>query len=253
MIDSNAGLSEAKRALLQQRIRGRGAVRDTQTQLVAREQAGPAPLAAIQEHLWHSSRLAPENPVYNEVIVIHKDGPFDAGAWRAAFTELIRRHHIWRSSYSVVDGEPLQIIHPAAPVDLPVLDLSWTARGEAELEAGRLAAEQARRPFDMANGPLLRTLLVRIAADHHRRGAWALVARYACPPNDVAMDLFVTAERTAGAGSDSLGWAELHEGVLRVHRFEGDHRAMVTEPQVTLVAETVSRSLRDAVCASQAS
>jgi surfactin family lipopeptide synthetase A len=168
MIDSNAGLSEAKRALLQQRIRARGAVRDTQTQLVARAQAGPAPLAAVQEHLWHSSRLAPENPVYNEVIVIHKDGPFDAGALRAAFTELIRRHHIWRSSYSVVDGEPMQITHPAAPVELPVLDLSWTGRGEAELEAGRLAAEQARRPFDMANGPLLRPLLVRIAADHHR-------------------------------------------------------------------------------------
>ena len=168
MIDSNPGLSEAKRAILQQRIRARGAVRDTQTQLVARAQAGPAPLAVVQEHLWHSSRLAPENPVYNEVIVIHKDGPFDAGALRAAFTELIRRHHIWRSSYSVVDGEPMQITHPAGPVELPVLDLSWTGRGEAELEAGRLAAEQARRPFDMANGPLLRPLLVRIAADHHR-------------------------------------------------------------------------------------
>jgi amino acid adenylation domain-containing protein len=168
MIDSNPDLSEAKRALLQQRIRARGAVRDPQTQLVARAQEGPAPLAVVQEHLWHSSRLAPENPVYNEVIVIHKDGPFDAGALRAAFTELIRRHHIWRSSYSVVDGEPMQITHPAGPVELPVLDLSWAGRGEAELEAGRLAAEQTRRPFDMANGPLLRPLLVRIAADHHR-------------------------------------------------------------------------------------
>ena len=85
------------------------------------------------------------------------------------------------------------------------------------------------------------------------RGASALVARYACPPHDVAMDLFVTAERATGSGSDSLGWAELHQGALRVHRFEGDHRAMVTEPQVTLVAEMVSRSLRDAVRASQAS
>lgn len=146
MIDSNGGLSEAKRALLQQRIRSRGAERDTQTQLVARTQAGPAPLAVVQEHLWHSSRLAPENPVYNEVIVIHKDGPFDAGALQVAFTELIRRHHIWRSSYRVIDGEPRQIVHPPTPIELPVLDLSWMGRDEAELEAGRLAAEQGRPP-----------------------------------------------------------------------------------------------------------
>jgi amino acid adenylation domain-containing protein len=85
------------------------------------------------------------------------------------------------------------------------------------------------------------------------RGAKALLDRYACHPNNVAMDLFVTADRAAGAGSDSLGWTELHGGVLRVHRVEGDHRAIVTEPQVAVVADMVGHSLREAVSACRAS
>jgi thioesterase domain-containing protein len=84
------------------------------------------------------------------------------------------------------------------------------------------------------------------------RGAKALLDRYACRPNNVAMDLFVTSDRAAGAGSDSLGWADLHEGILRVHRVDGDHRDIVTEPRVTVVADMVGHSLRDAALACEA-
>ncbi len=170
MIDSNpaAGLSEAKRALLQQRMRGRPTRAEVRQPLSRHPGAGPARLSVVQEQLWYFAQLAPENPVYNEAASIHKDGDFDHGAFRDAFNEIVRRHEIWRSTFATVDGEPVQVVHPATALDLPLLDLSTLPRLEAEERATTLAAEQARRPYDLERGPLIRPLLVRVAPDHHR-------------------------------------------------------------------------------------
>jgi thioesterase domain-containing protein/acyl carrier protein len=143
---------------------------------------------------------------------------------------------------------------PAADARYQQQRLSLRQRLARQRERGARGA--ARKTSQVALREL-RAALVRLGLRRSKmsdefdwRGASELVAAYACPPNDVAMDLFVS---DAGAGSDSLGWAELHKGVLRVHRFEGDHRAMVTEPLVTEVAQAVSRSLREAMGSSQSS
>jgi len=127
-----------------------------------------APLSLLQEQLWYFSRLAPDNPVYNEAVMIRKDGPFEIRAFRAAFNEIVRRHEIWRSTFDVADGEPVQVVHPAPTLELPVVDLGGMSAAARESEAARRAAEEARRPYDLARGPLLRPLLVRFAEDHHR-------------------------------------------------------------------------------------
>jgi amino acid adenylation domain-containing protein len=162
-------LSADKRSLLELRLRG-GAARATTTAsgpaLRARE--GVAPLSVLQEPLWYFSRLAPDNPIYNEAVTIRKDGSLDLAALRGAFNEIVRRHEIWRSTFEVLDGEPVQVVHPPSPFQLPVVDLGALAATEREREAAQMAAREARRPYDLAHGPLLRPLLVRFAADHHR-------------------------------------------------------------------------------------
>jgi surfactin family lipopeptide synthetase A len=163
------GLSADKRALLEQRLRGRAISPPTTSgALIGRVGRGRAPLSLLQEPLWYFSRLAPENPVYNEAVTIRKDGPFEVRAFRAAFNEIVRRHEIWRSTFEVADGEPAQVVHPARTIELPVVDLSGLPAAERKSEAARMAAEEARRPYDLARGPLLRPLLVRFAEDHHR-------------------------------------------------------------------------------------
>jgi amino acid adenylation domain-containing protein len=163
------GLSADKRSLLEQRLRGRAlAPLTTSGPLTRRIGSGPAPLSLLQEPLWYFSRLAPENPVYNEAVTIRKDGPFEVQAFRAAFNEIVRRHEIWRSTFDVADGDPVQVVHPAPTLELPVIDLSGISAAERESEAARMAAEEARRPYDLARGPLLRPLLVRFAEDRHR-------------------------------------------------------------------------------------
>jgi hypothetical protein len=158
-------LSAEKRALLEQRLRGsRPAATPT-----APRRTGPAPLSPAQEQLWYFTRLAPENPIYNEAVSIRKDGPLDASALSAALGEIIARHEIWRSTVHEVDGEPVQVVAPPPTLELSVVDIGTLATAqEREREAVRLVAERASKPYDLEHGPLLRPLLIRFAEDHHR-------------------------------------------------------------------------------------
>ena len=126
------------------------------------------PLSVLQEQLWYFTQLSPDIPVYNEMFAIYKDGPLDVDALRSAFTELVRRHEILRSTFGEVDSVPMQRVHPPPTWALPLVDLSGMSRPDAEQEATRMAIEDTRPPFDLTTGPLIRPRLVRIAADHHR-------------------------------------------------------------------------------------
>jgi len=162
-------LSATKRALLQQRMSGGGAVRPASSGPVTRRtHGGPAPLSPLQEQLWYFSRLAPANLVYNEAATIRKEGPLDVRALSVALTEVVRRHEILRSTFELVDGEPMQVVGPAPTFELPVIDISGLPLAEREKEAARMAAAQAKRPYELTRGPLVRFLLVRFGADHHR-------------------------------------------------------------------------------------
>ena len=101
-------------------------------------------------------------------MTIRKEGSLDVDALRSAFNEVVRRHEIWRSTFEVIDGEPMQVVHPMREVEIPLVDLSWMARADAEREAAGVAAETARRPYTLDRGPLVRPMLVRFAPDHHR-------------------------------------------------------------------------------------
>jgi amino acid adenylation domain-containing protein len=128
----------------------------------------PIPLSYGQQLLWLHSQLAPDLPLYNEPVTIHRKGPLDVAALEGSLNEILRRHEAWRTSFPSVDGRPLQLIHEAAAIRLPVVDLRGLPEAEREKAALRLAVEDARRPFDLAEGPLLRALLIRLGDEEHR-------------------------------------------------------------------------------------
>ncbi|HSL81346.1 MAG TPA: condensation domain-containing protein, partial [Thermoanaerobaculia bacterium] len=86
-------------------------------------------------------------------------------AW--SLLEVRRRHEVLRSSYPEEAGRPVQRVHPPAPFPLPVIDLTGLPAGRREPEAERLAAADAARPFRVAEGPLLRVVLLRLAPGEH--------------------------------------------------------------------------------------
>src|SRR5260370_24280236 len=111
----------------------------------------------------------PGVPVYNETLTIRRSGPLNVPALERTFAEFIRRHEIWRTTFELREGQPVQVVHPAeAGFKLPVVDLQNIPELEREREAVRVALEAARAPFDLEEGPLLRAILVTLSEGDHR-------------------------------------------------------------------------------------
>ncbi|PTL75142.1 non-ribosomal peptide synthetase, partial [Vitiosangium sp. GDMCC 1.1324] len=128
---------------------------------------GDIPLAFSQQRLWFLDQLEPGSPVYNIPAALRLTGSLNTEALRRAFEELVRRHESLRTTFASHDGQPVQIIAPALSIPLDVLDLQNVPASEREARAHDLARQEALRPFDLANGPLLRASLLRMAPEDH--------------------------------------------------------------------------------------
>ncbi len=162
-------LSDARRTLLEKYLRGNLPQSATPGQIIPRRTAaGYAPLSFGQQQLWLLAQLTPNTPVYNECVTIHMPGSLDVPALEQGLNEFIRRHEIWRTSFPVVDGLPVQVVHPSLKLTLPVVDLRHLPEAEREAEALRVVTEKARVLFDLSAVPLLRPTLVHFNDEEHR-------------------------------------------------------------------------------------
>ncbi|HEV3076512.1 MAG TPA: amino acid adenylation domain-containing protein [Thermoanaerobaculia bacterium] len=127
------------------------------------------PLSFAQERLWFLDRLDPGNAVYNLAAMLRLRGDLRPAALAAAFVATVRRHEALRTSFDIVAGEPVQVIAPPerARLEIATIDLAALPGPRQGAEAERLARRQARRPFDLARGPLLRVGLLRLGAGDH--------------------------------------------------------------------------------------
>src|SRR5262249_26695718 len=121
------------------------------------------PLSFAQQRLWFLAQLDPESAAYNIPGVFDLIGSLDVTALASTFAEIIKRHEVLRTVFKTVEGRPLQVILPAANFKLGVVDLSGLNPADRQREQLRLAKAEARAPFDLASGPLLRTLLLRLS------------------------------------------------------------------------------------------
>jgi aspartate racemase len=169
VMSNTTELSEAKRALLEKYLRGGYPQVTKGADTISRRIPGkPVPLSFGQQQLWLLAQLIPDTPVYNESVTVRMPGPLDVTALEQSLTEILKRHEAWRTSFPVVDGQPVQVINPAPQFTLPPVDLRQLPEAEREAEALRLATEDAQQPFDLVHGPLLRATLVRLNDTDHR-------------------------------------------------------------------------------------
>ncbi|HEX3531123.1 MAG TPA: condensation domain-containing protein, partial [Thermoanaerobaculia bacterium] len=124
---------------------------------------GSLPLSFAQERLWFLDRLEARTLAYNEAAAFRMEGALDVAAFRWSLDELLRRHESLRTTFPEIDGQPVQIIPPAAPFDIPLADLSMIPPARHDAEVRRLALAHASRPFSLAQGPLVRGLLMRLS------------------------------------------------------------------------------------------
>ena len=131
------------------------------------ERSGVASLSFAQQRLWFLDQLAPGNPFYNIPLVVRLVGGLDPVRVGSSLRELTTRHDTLRTTFPSVGGRPEARIADATEVRVPLVDLSQLPSAEGEAVARRLVAAAAHRPFDLARGPLLHTLLLRLGRREH--------------------------------------------------------------------------------------
>jgi amino acid adenylation domain-containing protein/non-ribosomal peptide synthase protein (TIGR01720 family) len=128
---------------------------------------GELPLSYAQQRLWFLDQLDPDTPLYNIPDAVRMCGQLDSAALERSLNEVARRHETLRTTFPSVGGKPVAHIAPQLQLSLPITDLRGLADEERETEARRLIDEEARRPFNLARGPLVRAALLRLANDEH--------------------------------------------------------------------------------------
>jgi amino acid adenylation domain-containing protein len=121
------------------------------------------PTSFAQQRLWFLDQLVPDNAFYNlDSALWMSMTPADVPVLERTLNEIVRRHESLRTTFMAVDGQPVQVVATEGRVSLPVIDLRHLPPAARQAEAQRLATDEARRSFDLAKGPLLRTSLVRV-------------------------------------------------------------------------------------------
>ncbi|HSE18129.1 MAG TPA: amino acid adenylation domain-containing protein [Pyrinomonadaceae bacterium] len=128
---------------------------------------GRLPLSFAQQRLWFLHELEPSSSFYNVPVAVRLRGHLQIEAMQRTLNEIIRRHEILRTSFPTIDAQPVQSIAPALELEFPLIDLSMLLPDEREHEAQKRATEEARLPFNLATGPLIRASLVHLGAEDH--------------------------------------------------------------------------------------
>ena len=170
-----AELPVEQRALLveelrQRRDRERAAPADRADRIVRQPRDREShPLSFAQQRLWFLYNFEPESPEYNIPQAFRIGGELDPAVMQRALREVVRRHESLRTTFRSEEGTPAQVIAQVIDMEVPFVDARQRVAGPGEAwgEALRLAAADARAPFDLALGPLMRAKLFRTGEREH--------------------------------------------------------------------------------------
>ncbi|WP_141324344.1 condensation domain-containing protein, partial [Myxococcus sp. AB025B] len=121
---------------------------------------GVAEQSFAQQRLWFLSQLDAGGTSYNAPFAVRLTGRLDVGALEGALRDVVRRHESLRTTFGEVDGKPVQRIHDEVELWLEVEEV-------AAAEVLPKVEEEARRPFDLERGPLLRAKVLRVGEEEH--------------------------------------------------------------------------------------
>ena len=125
------------------------------------------PLSYAQQRLWFFDQFEPGQASYNISGAVRLKGRLDLAVLTRTFNEVVRRHEVLRTTFTTLDGTPVQRIASEREISLPLVDLTEVPEEERESRASGLAQAEAQTPFDLATGPLLRVRILRLASTEH--------------------------------------------------------------------------------------
>jgi len=135
--------------------------------MVRVDRDGPILLSFAQQRLWVLTQLEPDGAAYNLPIALRLSGALDVQALEWSINEVLRRHEALRTTFSQVEGQPVQIVIPPSAMTIPIVSLEQVSSPERDAALLRLATAEAQRPFELAYGPMLRVTLLRLGVQEH--------------------------------------------------------------------------------------
>ncbi len=159
-------ISSKRRALLDALLEQEGVDSPPVPRITRRESPGPRVLSFAQQRLWLVYQMDPQSPAYNVPLAARLMGKLDVEALRNSLNRIVERHEVLRTHFAVEGGMPLQVVTPLH-LELPLTDLSDLPAEEREARIVYNAQQEARRPFDLERGPVVRAELVKLGEEDH--------------------------------------------------------------------------------------
>ncbi len=166
-LQSTKSLSPEKLGLLELLLKKKGISTQVNRVISRRTEVGPCPLSFGQQRLWFLDQLEPGNAAYNIPAAIRLNGQLNVNDLARGLNEVVRRHETLRTTFTIIDEQPAQIIHEAKPLALTVIDLAELNAESRESKILELAAGEARRPFNINSEPPIRAVLLRLSQNDH--------------------------------------------------------------------------------------
>ena len=125
------------------------------------------PMSYSQQQLWVVAQLQRGNAAYNIALDIRLQGPLDVSALQTSLDEIVRRHESLRTVFRLENGQPSQVVLPALPLPIAQTDLRSLEPEAREAECKNIASNDARQPFQLSTGPMVRARLVDCGENDH--------------------------------------------------------------------------------------
>lgn len=163
MENQTSHLSPTKKALLAKWKTGKF----KNSAIPKRSESDRIPLSFSQQRLWFIDQLYQGSSFYNIPIAIHLKGKLDLIALQESLNEIIQRHEAWRTSFIIIDRQPFQAIASRSNWELPIVNLEHLSGKNWDAEVQKIAFEEAQKPFNLSQLPLVRATLLRLSETEH--------------------------------------------------------------------------------------
>jgi thioesterase domain-containing protein len=122
-------------------------------------------MSSGQLRVWFTEQVIGMSAANNLSVGLRLSGSVDTAALELGLRIVVGRHEILRTTFDVISGRPVQLVHRESPQVLTPIDVRDAP--EPEQAAYAVARRVAYTPFDLKRGPLLRVSLIQLSAEQH--------------------------------------------------------------------------------------
>src|SRR5579884_166332 len=164
---NNKDLSVKRSAIFKERLKQKGIHGIKEQSIPLRKNTDLNPLSFAQQRMWFLDQLEPNSGAYIIPYIIQLDGKLDVWALEHSIDEVIRRHESLRTTFSMQGNQPVQVIAATGFSRLQLINLDILSPEQQQVQIQLLSQLEAREPFRLSVGPLLRTYLLRLNEREH--------------------------------------------------------------------------------------